>query len=94
MNRYSLIKVVRKFNKIRKPECYGKTVKNENNSLLMEFSGSTAPYSCCFDEHFNDFSFMLEEQFGVKFIIEDIKRRSLDKFLVSYKIFKQLKKEV
>lgn len=96
MNKYLLINLVKKFNQNKKPECVVKTIKNKSNSLLMEFSGTVASHSCCFDEYFNDLSFLFEDESGIKLDIKDIKRRSLDKFLVDYKILNinNKKKEV
>lgn len=86
MNRYLLRKLIKKFNQNRKPECFAKTRKNNEKFLLIEFSGSTASHSCCFDEYFNDLAYLFKDEIGLKLKIEDIKKRDLNKFLVKYNI--------
>lgn len=86
MNRYLLGNLIKKFNNVRKPECFAKTIKNDEKFLLIEFSGSTASFSCCFDEYFNDFTYLFKDEIGLNLEIKDIKRRNLNKFLVKYKI--------
>lgn len=86
MNRYLLRKLIKKFNINRKPECFAKTRKNNEKFLLIEFSGSTASHSCCFDEYFNDFTYLFKDEIGLKLEIENIKKRDLNKFLVKYNI--------
>ncbi|MDI6861678.1 MAG: hypothetical protein QMD25_06730 [Caldisericia bacterium] len=87
MNSNILKKLIRKFNSLRYPECKAKTIKNCEDELIVEFSGSVASYSCCFDEHFNDLSFLFEDN-NIKLNIEEIKRKKDDKFIVKYKIKK------
>lgn len=94
MNSYLLSNIVKKFNKTRKPECIVKTIENNDKFLKVKFTGTTASYSCCFDEHFNDFRFLLNDESNIEIRIEDIKRRNLYDFLVIYKILKKTKKEV
>jgi len=50
----------RRFNRQRTPECRAKTIKNEEDMMVVVFSG-TAIFSCCFDEHFEDYRRMLKE---------------------------------
>lgn len=86
MNRYLLRKLIKKFNQIRKPECFAKTRKNNKKFLLIEFSGSTASHSCCFDEYFNDFTYLFKDENNLNLEIEYVKRKNLNKFLVKYNI--------
>lgn len=83
MNPKILRRIIRKFNKIRNPECKAKTIKNSDEELVVEFSGTVASYSCCFDEHFNDLSYMFEDN-NIKLFIDEIKRND-EKFIVKYK---------
>lgn len=85
MNTNILRKLIRKFNSFRSPECKAKTIKNSENELVIEFSGSVASYSCCFDEHFDDLRFLFEDN-NIKLNIEEVKKMNNEKFIVKYKI--------
>lgn len=76
-----LRKLSREFNKYRYPECRVKIIKNEDDRLIAEFTG-TANFMCCFDEHFEDYRQMLEEH-GEKVEIKDVVARE-GKFIVVY----------
>jgi len=69
MNRNKLRKITRKFNRYRAPECCAKTLKNDEEKLIILFTG-TSISSCCFDEHFEDYRIMLKEEGNYK--IEEI----------------------
>ncbi|RKZ00456.1 MAG: hypothetical protein DRQ10_04145 [Candidatus Hydrothermota bacterium] len=79
-----LRKVVREFNKYRNPECKARTVRNKDDELVVEFSGSVASYACCFDENFIDFKFYIEDIADENMEIKEIKRVKSDKFVVKY----------
>ena len=49
------------FNKYRVPECKAKVLSNKDKTLIVEFSGTTAPFSCCFDEYFIDYGCYLKD---------------------------------
>lgn len=72
------------FNRYRFPECEAKIVKIDEDSIKIEFTGTTASFSCCFDEHFEDYREMLEER-GIKTEIENVERRGIEKFLVIFR---------
>ena len=84
METKKLRKVVREFNKYRNPECKARTVRNKDDELVVEFSGSVASYACCFDENFIDFKFYIEDIADEKMEIKEIKRVRSDKFVVKY----------
>ena len=84
METKKLRKVVREFNKYRNPECKARTVRNKDDELVVEFSGSVASYACCFDENFIDFKFYIEDIADEKMEIKEIKRVKSDKFVVKY----------
>ncbi|MBC7194919.1 MAG: hypothetical protein H5U37_04610 [Caldisericia bacterium] len=86
MNSILLRKLIKKFNELRNPECKAKTIKNKEDELVLEFTGSTASFSCCFDEHFEDLRYFFEDKGGIKLFIEDVKRENEEKFIVKYKI--------
>ena len=81
MDKKKLIGIVKEFNRWRYPECRAKTIKNDDEKLIMQFDG-TFSYSCCFDEHFEDFRIILEEK-GEKFKITEVKHIG-EKFVVRY----------
>jgi len=81
MDDKKLRNITREFNKWRYPECRARTIKNEEDKLIMQFDG-TFSYSCCFDEHFEDFRIMLEEK-GEEFKITEVKHIGR-KFVVRY----------
>lgn len=85
MNSNILKKLIRKFNSMRFPECKAKTIKNNENELIIEFSGSVASYSCCFDEHFEDLKYLFEDNGNIKLYIDEINRKNEEKFIVKYK---------
>lgn len=68
--------VTREFNKYRYPECMAKVIKNEGNLIKVEFRGTTVSFSCCFDEHFEDYRELLEEK-GIKTKIKFVDRKKL-----------------
>ena len=74
--------ISREFNKYRFPECKARVIKNEKEKLTVEFSG-TSCFSCCFDEHFEDYRLLLEER-GEKYEIEKIENKK-EKFIVVYR---------
>lgn len=76
-----LRKISREFNKYRYPECKVRIIKNSNEKLVAEFSG-TACFSCCFDEHFEDYGLMLKEE-GETYRIEGMEKKE-GKFIVTY----------
>jgi len=80
-----LRKISREFNHFRFPECRAKVIGKGEESIRVEFTGTAASFSCCFDEHFEDFRLMMEER-GMKADIGEIKRESPDKFIVLYVI--------
>lgn len=84
METKKLRKVVREFNKYRNPECKARTVRNKDDELVVEFSGSVASYACCFDENFIDFKFYIEDIADENMEIKEIKRVKSDKFVVKY----------
>ncbi len=86
MNSILLRKLIKKFNELRNPECKAKTIKNKEDELVFEFTGSIASFSCCFDEHFEDLRYFFEDNGGIKLILYDIKRKNEEKFIVKYKI--------
>lgn len=77
--------ITRKFNRFRAPECRVKTVKNTKEEIEIEFTGTAADFSCCFDEHFIDYKYLLMDIFKLEFKIEEIERINDDKFIVIYK---------
>lgn len=83
MDARSLRKVTREFNFLRSPECRARTVGNDERSLTVEFTGSTC-FSCCFDEHFVDYVYYIEDLTGERFEIAGIERIAPDKFRVVY----------
>ncbi len=86
MNSRILRKIIKKFNELRNPECKAKTLKNKDDEIVIEFTGSVASYSCCFDEHFEDLRYLIEDKSSLKFFIEEVNRKDEDKFIVKYKI--------
>ena len=64
MDDKKLRNITREFNRWRYPECRARTIKNDDEKLIIQFDG-TFSFSCCFDEHFEDFRIMLEEKGGV-----------------------------
>ncbi|MCX8095531.1 MAG: hypothetical protein N3D74_05040 [Caldisericia bacterium] len=85
MNSIFLRKLIKKFNSMRYPECKAKTIKNSKDELIIEFSGTVASYSCCFDEHFNDLKYFFEDNGNIKLYIDNVKRKDNEKFIVKYK---------
>ena len=82
MEEKKLRRITREFNRWRYPECRARTIKNEEDEIIIKFDG-TFNYSCCFDEHFEDYRIMLEEE-GEKYTIEEVKQIG-NKFIVRYK---------
>ena len=78
-----LRKISREFNHFRFPECRAKVIEKGEKSIRVEFTGTAASFSCCFDEHFEDFRLVMEER-GMKTDIGEIKRESPAKFIVLY----------
>lgn len=72
------------FNKYRFPECEAKIIKIDEEYIKVEFTGTTASFSCCFDEHFEDYREMLEER-EIKTKIENVKRKEIGKFVVTFR---------
>ncbi|MEM2934956.1 MAG: hypothetical protein QXF32_01140 [Candidatus Thermoplasmatota archaeon] len=73
MKSSKLRKITKEFNRYRAPECIARTLKNEKNKLLILFSG-TFSFSCCFDEHFEDYRRMLKdanENYKIKKVIKE-----------------------
>jgi hypothetical protein len=85
-----LRQISRNFNRYRYPECRVRVVENMGENLKVEFSGTIASFSCCFDENFVDYIYLLEDLSGQKFKIKEIKREFPDRFVVTYM---KLKKE-
>ncbi|MCD6473980.1 MAG: hypothetical protein J7K47_03630 [Thermoplasmata archaeon] len=81
MDDKKLRNITKEFKKWRYPECRARTIKNEEEKLIVQFDG-TFSYSCCFDEHFEDFRIMLEEK-GEEFKITEVKHIGR-KFVVRY----------
>ncbi|MEM2509075.1 MAG: hypothetical protein QW673_02635 [Candidatus Thermoplasmatota archaeon] len=81
MKSSKLRKITREFNRYRAPECIAKTLKNEEDKLLILFSG-TFSFSCCFDEHFEDYRRMLKDANENYKIEKVIKERN--SFIVLY----------
>jgi hypothetical protein len=77
-------KLVKEFNETRSPECEASVVSVERDSLLVEFTGTAAACSCCFDEHAQDFIYYLKDFTGMDFEITEMKRPTFGKFLVRF----------
>jgi hypothetical protein len=77
-------KLVKEFNETRSPECEANVVSVERDSLLVEFTGTAAACSCCFDEHAQDFIYYLKDFTGMDFEITEMKRPTFGKFLVRF----------
>lgn len=56
---------MKEFNKYRDPEITAKLVKFEGKSFKIEFTG-TFCYTCGFYDYFDDFKYLLEDDFGLK----------------------------
>ncbi|MBC7081046.1 MAG: hypothetical protein H5T44_02195 [Thermoplasmatales archaeon] len=82
MNSNKLRKITREFNKHRAPECFARTLRNGRNNLVIVFSG-TSSFSCCFDEHFEDYRQLLKEE-NENYEIEKVIRIG-NAFVVTYK---------
>ncbi len=78
-----LRKISKEFNHFRSPECRARIIENGEKTIKIEFSGTSASFSCCFDEHFEDYRIMMEEA-GTKTKIERVERKGIEKFIVSY----------
>jgi len=78
-----LKKVSRDFNHFRSPECRANVIENNGEILKVKFTGTASTFSCCFDEHFEDYRLILEEN-GIKTEIEKVERKSMEKFIVLY----------
>jgi len=61
MDDKKLRNITREFNRWRYPECRARTIKNDDEKLIIQFDG-TFSFSCCFDEHFEGFRIMFEEK--------------------------------
>jgi hypothetical protein len=79
-----LFGIVKEFNSTRAPECEAKILSLNRNSLLVEFSGTAASCSCCFDEHAQDFIYYLEDFTGMNFEITEMKRPTPGRFWVKF----------
>ena len=80
-----LKKVTEEFNSLRFPECRARIVENREDHLRIEFEGTSGGISCCFDEHFVDFAYYLEDKTGKPFIVEEVVERGRGRFLVTFK---------
>lgn len=82
-------KLIKKFNNQRYPECFAKILDSDLKNIKVEFSGTAAPISCCFDEHFNDLIYLVRDNFDIDLNILEIEREGYNKFLVTYNILKK-----
>ncbi|KPJ51057.1 hypothetical protein AMJ40_01165 [candidate division TA06 bacterium DG_26] len=81
----TLRRVTREFNRYRAPECRARTVRNGEDRLVVEFSGTAAHFACCFDEHFVDYGYYLKDVAESDFEIEKIERMKNGWFAVTYR---------
>ncbi|MDI6851612.1 MAG: hypothetical protein QMD82_06745 [bacterium] len=77
-------KLLKKFNENRSPECEAKILSMDKDSLFVEFSGTAASCSCCFDEHIQDFIYYLRDFTGMNFEITEMKRPNFGIFLAKF----------
>ncbi len=77
--------VVEEFNALRAPECVAKVLADRGEEMEVEFSGTAASCSCCFDEHAKDFAYYLEDGIGEVYEVKELKRPTFGKFVVVYR---------
>jgi hypothetical protein len=79
-----LRKVTTRFNRYRAPECRARVLLNEDPLLVVEFTGTRAATSCCFDEHFVDYTYYLKDISGIEFQIDEVDLTERGRFVVTY----------
>ncbi len=62
---------IEEYNKFRVPEVIAKLISIDTTSFHVEFTGSFCE-SCGFYDYFDDFSILLEDDFGLKTKIREI----------------------
>ncbi|MGB9823759.1 MAG: hypothetical protein ACPLN0_03285 [Candidatus Hydrothermia bacterium] len=82
----TLQKATRQFNKFRFPEVKANVLKNQNGFLKVKFTGAVAPFACCFDENFIDYTYYIKDLSPFDLEIKTIKRKKINVFIVTYKI--------
>ncbi len=85
MDSSTLRKVTAIFNRYRAPECRARVVQNKPPFLVVEFSGTRAALSCCFDEHFVDYRYYLKDFSGIEFQIDQVDMTKRGRFVVTYR---------
>jgi hypothetical protein len=85
MDSSTLRKVTTLFNRYRAPECRARVVRNEDPVLVVEFSGTRVALSCCFDEHFVDYTYYLRDVSGLGFEIDQADLTKRGWFIVTYR---------
>lgn len=87
-----LRKVTRRFNRYRAPECRARVLRNEKDSLKVEFRGTKATSGCYFDENFVDYNYYLKDLADEGFLLAEIRRPEEGRFIVVYKKAKSKKR--
>lgn len=85
MNKETLENLTEKFNRFRNPECRAEVVEKKDDEIKVKFTGTSAHFSCCFDEHFIDYKYMLKDFLKIDFKLEKVERISDEEFVVKYK---------
>lgn len=81
MDSRTLQNISRMFNRYRVPECRVRA-RLSNNTVVAEFTGTAASFSCCFDEHFEDYRQML----GESATLVRMERKGKERFLLIYRL--------
>ena len=80
----TLQSAISEFNKYRNPEIIAKLCKFEGEFFKIEFKG-TFCYTCGFYDYFDDFKYLLEDDFGLKSDIKEIIEMN-EKVLVNFEL--------
>ena len=80
---------IKVYNDFRVPEVKAKLISSDRKSVHVEFTGSFCE-SCGFYDYFDDFIILLEDDFGLKTKIKEIKDLS-GGAIVTYEILGQMR---
>lgn len=86
----TVLSAINEFNKYRNPEIIAKLCEFEGESFKIEFTG-TFCYTCGFYDYFDDFKYLLEDDFGLKTDIKEIIETN-ERVFVNFELFNARKR--